>query len=136
MEFISSLSPLCLFVCFFILLLVYQNHVQSCWYLKKSDAEYQENLSIFIFHFKYDYNLQSRRECKKKNNKKNLYNSTNTYSIAIVHSYNFYIYIKKKIKNILINICTQNETKKSKKINLMKKMEMMTMIWFKRKYGT
>lgn len=73
---------------------------------------------------------------QKKNNKKNLYNSTNTYNIAIVHSYNFYIYIKKKIKNILINICTQNETKKSKKINLMKKMEMMTMIWFKRKYGT
>lgn len=33
-----------------------------------------------------------------KKNKKNLYNSTNTYNIAIVHSYNFYIYKKENKK--------------------------------------
>lgn len=42
--------------------------------------------------------IYSRGGNAKKIIKKNLYNSTNTYNIAIVHSYNFYIYKKENKK--------------------------------------
>lgn len=63
-----------------------------------------------------------------KNNKKNLYNSTNTY--------NFYIYIKNENKKYPDKYLHAKWKEKIKENKSDEKMEMMTMIWFKRKYGT